>query len=233
MNCLDSRRSLLAAPRARTPEHAAHLVECADCSRFAGRLDDLDNQLAEAALVPVPDALAERVLRQKARRPHWRYAAAAAVLLGSALAIVGPRLWDAAAFAMPLTAVGPTHPGVTAIAVVVEQQPAYVDEPHGVDLAAMDEALKRLHLTLRKDGVRVDYAGKCYMPGTECQHLVLDTPDGHVSVVLMPDSPVGSRALVIDRRMTALVSPVGSGGYIVVADSPKVAKRTEKLFVKG
>ena len=33
--------------------------------------------------------------------------------------------------------------------------------------------------------------------------------------------------------MTALVSPAGSGAYIVVAGSPRIAKRTEKLFVKG
>lgn len=234
MNCLGSRRSLLAAPRARTPEQATHLAECGDCARFASRLDELDGQIADAALIPVPDALAERVLRARTRPPlRWHYAAAAAVLLASAVAIAWPTLWDTASFPSPLTAVGPTHPGVTAIAVVVEQEPAYLDEAHGVDFAAMEEALKRLGLTLKKDGVRVDYAGKCYMADAECQHLVLDTPDGHVSVILTPDHPVGQRALVVDRRMTALVSPVGSGGYIVVAGSSRIAKRTEKLFVRG
>jgi hypothetical protein len=97
----------------------------------------------------------------------------------------------------------------------------------------MEQGLKRLGLSLKTEGVKVAYAGKCYMPETECDHLVLDTPDGHVSVILVPDYPVGARALVADRRMTALVSPAGQGGYIVVAGSPKVAKRTSKLFVKG
>jgi hypothetical protein len=122
---------------------------------------------------------------------------------------------------------------VTAISVVVEQQPASLDEARGVDFAAMEDGLKRLGLSLKKDGVKVDYAGKCYMPDSDCDHLVLETADGHVSVILVPDYPVGSRVLVADRRLTALVSPAGSGGYIVVAGSPKVAKRTEKLFVKG
>ena len=71
------------------------------------------------------------------------------------------------------------------------------------------------------------------MPGTECDHLVLETPDGRVSVILVPDYPVVSRVLVVDRNMTALVSPAGSGSYIVVAKSPNAAKRTERLFEKG
>jgi hypothetical protein len=87
--------------------------------------------------------------------------------------------------------------------------------------------------SLKKDGVKVDYAAKCYMPDTECEHLVLDTSDGKVSVILVPDYPLGARAFVADRRMTALVSPAGSGGYIVVARSPKAAKRAERLFVRG
>jgi hypothetical protein len=132
-----------------------------------------------------------------------------------------------------MEAVGPSHPAVVAIAVVVEQQPGYLDEARGIDLALLEEGLRRLGLSLKKDGVKVDYAGKCYIPETECDHLVLETPDGRVSVILVPDYPVGSRTLVSDRRMTALVTPAGTGGYIVVAGSPKVAKRTEKLFVKA
>jgi hypothetical protein len=115
----------------------------------------------------------------------------------------------------------------------VDQQPGFLDEAHGIDIATMEDALKRLGLSLKKDGVKVDYAAKCYMPDTECEHLVLDTDDGKVSVILVPDYPLGARAFVADRRMTALVSPAGSGGYIVVARSPKAAKRAERLFVKG
>ena len=233
MNCLDSRRSLLAAPRERSAQHDAHLAECDDCARLAARLSGLDARIAEAAMVPVPDALAHRVLLARRRRPLRHYAAAAAIVIASALAVAGPRLWDAAALGNPAEAVGPSHPAVSAIALVLEQLPAYLDEAHGGDPAVMADALKRLGLSLKKEGVTVEYAGRCYMPGVECEHLVLNTPDGQVSVILVPDYPVGSRVLVADRRMTALVSPAGSGGYIVVAGSPKVAKRAERFFVKG
>jgi hypothetical protein len=233
MNCLESRRSLLAAPRERGPGLAAHLESCPECSRVAGRLVDLDARISDAALVPVPEALADRVLLGRSRHRRWPYAAAAAVLFASvSLGFAAPYLWESFGNG-PLEAVGPSHPAVAAIAMVVEQQPAYLDEARGIDLSAMEEGLKKLGLSLKKEGVRVDYAGKCYLPETECDHLVLETPDGHVSVILVPDYPVGSRVLIADRRMTALMSPAGQGGYIVVAGSPKVAKRTSKLFVKG
>ena len=233
MNCLDSRRSLLAAPRERSAEHAAHIAACDDCARLARRLTDLDARIGDAAMVPVPDALAHRVLLARRRRPLRQYAAAAAIVLASAVAVSAPQLWDAFTPTTPAEAVGPTHPAVSAIALVLEQLPAYLDEAHSDDPAAMTDALKRLGLSMKHDGAAVEYAGKCYLPSGECEHLVLNTPDGQVSVILVPDYPVGSRVLVADRRMTALVSPAGSGGYIVVAGSPKVAKRAEKLFVKS
>ena len=234
MSCLDARRSLLAAPRERSPALADHLERCAECSRLAARLADLDGRIADAALVPVPDALAHRILRARSPRRRWPYAAAAALLAVSVLiGFAAPQLRDAAGGPDPLHAVGPSHPAVAAIAMVVEQQPAYLDEARGIDMHAMEEGLRKLGLSLRKEGVKVDYAGKCYLPDTECDHIVLETPDGHVSVILVPDYPVGSRVLIADRRMTALVSPAGQGGYIVVAGSPKVAKRTSRLFVKG
>ena len=234
MNCLESRRSLLAAPRERTAQHEAHLADCAECARLARRLTDLDSRIADAALVPVPDALAHRVLRARSHRRRWPYAAAAGLLLVSVMiGFAMPQLREASAFSAPLEAVGPSHPAVAAIAMVVEQQPGYLDEARGIDVAAMEDGLKKLGLSLKKEGVKVDYAGKCYLPDIECDHIVLETPDGHVSVILVPDYPVGSRVLIADRRMTALVSPAGQGGYIVVAGSPRVAKRTSKLFVKG
>jgi hypothetical protein len=235
MTCLDIRRKLLTAPRERARDASGHIAACRDCGRLAARLDELDARLAEAFLVPVPDALAERVLLRRRPKPARRLAIAAAALLGVALSALAPQLWEEASglSSPPVAAVGPTHPAVKAIELVVEQQPVLVDAPQGKDLVAMEQDLQRLGLKLDPDAARVDYAGKCYMPETECEHLVLDTAEGRVSVVLVPDYPVGERALVMDRRMTALMNPARSGGYIVVAASPQAAKRAAKLFSKS
>jgi hypothetical protein len=233
MNCFEARRRLLASPRHRAADLEAHLAECAQCSRLTSQLANHDQDIAEAALVPVPDALAHRVLRARRPQPMRRYAIAALIVVASSLlGLALPPMWDAWTQAPSVQALGPTHPAIAAISFVVEQQPALLEEGRAGDPAIMAEGLKRLGLSM-KAGVTVDYVGKCYMPETDCDHIVLNTPDGQVSVILVPDYPVSGRVIVADRRMTALLSPAGTGGYIVVAQSPKVARRTEKLFVKG
>jgi hypothetical protein len=193
-------------------------------------MDDLDRRIEEAALVRVPDALAHRILLQSRRRPVWHYAAAAAVVLAVGLGALLPRMFDAAFLSNPVQAVGPSHPGVAAISLVVDDR--FELEGHG-NATEMRERLRHLGLALDNAHVHAYYAGKCQLPGVECDLILLDAPDGRASVVLVPDYPNLSQALIADRRMIALVSPAKHGGYIVVADSPKIAKRMHRLFRRG
>jgi hypothetical protein len=99
--------------------------------------------------------------------------------------------------------------------------------------AEMNHVLKELGLALQPGSVNAYYAGKCQLPGRACDLIVLDAPDARANVIIVPNYPDLDGALVEDRQMTALVSPAKAGGYIVVADSPKVAKRMKRLFRRG
>jgi hypothetical protein len=237
MNCLESRRSLLSTPRRRPDPLQTHLRECAECARLASGITGLDEAFERAARVPVPDSLAERVLLRRRLSPAWhdRMNAIAATLVaavGLALAYFAMDPFDERA--RPIQVVGPSHPAIAAISLVVDQEPWLLDESAGADQSAGDERLLRLGLQLKKHNVYVRYVGKCGIAGDgECDHLVLDTPEGHISVILLPGPPTTDRVLVADRSMTALVTPSRNGAYIVVADSTKAVRRAEKLFVKS
>ena len=99
--------------------------------------------------------------------------------------------------------------------------------------AAVKGIVKHLGIALKKSEVSVRYIGQCHLAGAPCDHLVMVTPEGHVSVILVADKHPSTRVLVADRRMTALLSPARDGAYIVVAESPKAVKRARKLFVQG
>ena len=60
--------------------------------------------------------------------------------------------------------------------------------------------------------------------------MVLTTAHGQITLILVPDYPVGSRVLVADRNMTALANPAGTGGYIVVAPSPQTIRQIERML---
>lgn len=233
MNCLQSRRLLLAAPRELTRAHRAHVDQCEACSTLARRVADLDRDLSEAAMVRPPDALADRILLVRGGHPLRQYAAAAMVAgLALGLALVGAQVLEIPGDTPAVTAVGPTHPAVVAIAEVVDEQPALAHAAPAPDGA--ERGLRELGLTLKPGEASAHYVGKCRIDGSRnCEHIVLATDDAHVNIMLVADYPVRERLLVADRHMVALVNPAGTGGYIVVADTAKTAKKMERLLVKG
>jgi hypothetical protein len=236
MNCLESRRRLLAAPRERNSAHEEHLVECGACTKLMAELVELDRSIERAAAVAVPEALAHRVLLKRRPVGGLRYALAASFAAAClTAAFLGAGVVHAPGFAPTAEAVGPSHPAIAAIAQVADEdvEGSYVTTASS-DSAEIEQGLKRLGLTLKPGAATAYYVGKCHLSGSgPCERIVLSTPDAHANVMLVPDYPVGDRVLVSDRRMTALVNPAAGGGYIVVADSARTAKRLEKLLVKG
>ncbi len=80
MFCLESWRRLLAAPREQSEAQRRHLASCPRCAALERRLAILERQLQDAALLAVPEALADRILLQfHRRRRSWQYAWAAFV----------------------------------------------------------------------------------------------------------------------------------------------------------
>jgi hypothetical protein len=236
MNCLESRRLLLAAPRSRNTEHNAHIAACAECARLVSDLADLDRRIEKAAYIPAAEALSHRVLMRGRPRPPWQYAAAAAFAIACvALGLMGADLVYAPGYARTAEAVGPTHPGVAAIEQVADED---VERSYSATVsdgpAEIEQGLKRLGLVLRKGEATAHYVGKCHVSGSsQCDRIVLSTAYGHANVLLMPDYPMPDRMLVSDRRMIALVNPAARGGYIVVADTARTARRMERLLTSG
>jgi hypothetical protein len=221
---------LLTAPREQTREQREHLESCESCARLQRELDALEPQLEEAALVPVPDALAHRILHAQRGRRFWHFASAAFVALAVGISVLAvPAVSDLAPFRRQVDAVGPAHPAVAAISLVADER---LELPQSGDAAEMAQELKRLGLTLKGDAYAY-YAGKCRLADTECDLIVVSTPDAYANVVLLSAYSPDGRIVVEDREMTALVNPAGAGAYIVVARSPAVAKRIDRLFVRG
>jgi hypothetical protein len=235
MDCLQSRRLLLAAPREQSREHRAHIHVCPRCEGLAQGLLDLDRLLESVALAPIPEGLTHRVLPRalRVRRPRslWKYAAVALVAIASTVAaLFASEVIDSPVFAVTAHAVGPTHPAIVAISEVVEEDRLPALPP--VEGAEVQEGLKGLGLAFDAGYASARYVGKCHIEGSsDCDHIIVSSPDVHANVMLVRDYPIKGRVLVEDRRVVALMGPAGRGGYIVVAQSTKAAKRVEKLLL--
>jgi hypothetical protein len=192
----------------------------------------LERSIQDAALVPIPDAFAHRILVRRHERPRWGYAAAAAFAVASVLlGIVAAGIVDTRDFGGTMQAVGPSHPAVGAISEVMEAR----SEPDAAvpDPPYIERRLKRLGLSLKPGAAVAYHVGTCRIEGVgECEHIALSTPKAYADVMLVPHYPAPERVLVADRRMVALMTPSGSGAYIVVADSAKAAKTVDKVIVR-
>lgn len=235
MNCLQTRRLLLAEPQRPAPDVEAHLAACVDCSNFAATLAPLERHIDSAVRVPAPDGLAGRIIAGRRAAPRRRYAAAAAVVMMTALAALGAAGYylDAPLSTRQVEAVGPAHPAVTAISEVAEDT---VRAPISEGAASEELAhiLQRLGLHLApKANATTHYVGKCHVTAGACDHIVVTTPDAQANVMLVADYPLASRLLVADRNLVALIEPARAGGFIVVADTQRNAQRIAKLLVKS
>lgn len=236
MNCFESRRRLLAAPRERTDEQEAHLAGCRGCAQLAGELAALDRKIIKTTRLPVPDGLSERIVLARGYPGSWHYAAgiAAAALFAAITAVtILPGIFEWSEPTVTADVVGPTHPAVAAISMVVDREPVLLREPRALNAASVEERLRIVGLALKHEGVSGRYIGKCEVAGRDCDHLVLDTAEDHVSVFLMANERSTERLVVADRRMAALVSPAPAGAYIVVGASPQAVRRAQKLLVHG
>ncbi len=235
MNCFEFRRRILANPREKTREQEQHMSECAACANLAKEMESFEASIHDAVLVPVPEALAERVLlRHKIRSPGRLGVWALAASLIVALAVV-IQLYHGAADdenrVVAAAALGDNHPAVAAISYVLDHEPQLLKEGLSGDPAVMRSALSRLGLTLPAGGITVRYLGKCPVVGGTGEHVVLQTPFGHVTLILVPDQ-MFTRVVVADRYMTAVASATRTGGsYILVSDSLASVKRVEKMLM--
>jgi hypothetical protein len=235
MTCFEFRRLLMALPREKTAEQEMHMAQCERCARIAAGAVAFESWLEEAILVPVPEALAERVLLRQHMRPAPHYgvwAMAATLVIGVGLGVHLYQTNEHARDAVALPAALPgEHPAVAAISFVLDHEPQLLKENRTGDPQVMVAAFQRLGLKQPADGTTIRYLGKCPVPGGTGEHIVLTTPYGAVTLILVPDYPVGSRVLVADRQMTAVAQPVRNGGYIVVADSPQTIRQVERMLM--
>jgi len=234
MNCLEFRRLVLIRPRLITAGRQAHPERCARCAGFAQSVAHDEAAIEQAMLVPVPEGLASRVLLRHGIRGPNRWSTLA--LAASLLAAVGvafyfheaPRQGDEIVSAQRFTA---NYTAVAAISYVLDHESRLLKENRAGDPKVMHAALSKLGLSLPANIGSVRYLGKCPVTGGIGEHVALETPLGHVTLILVPDQLFASRVVVSDRNLRAVAAPTRSGSYILIAESSSTLKRIEAMLM--
>jgi hypothetical protein len=210
MDCLQFRRIAGADPGHLDEAARAHAEACPRCAAHLGELRALDARILAALEVPVPGATglpggsSAPIVGVDRRR--WLALAAslvAGVLVGTLLWVAGPQN----SLARDLV----EHLGHEPEALVVTGRPE--------DAEVLDAVLERGGIRLRPGIGTVSYANSCEFRGHDVPHLVVQTDDGPVTVMVLrherPARPVRFR----EGGLTGRIVPVGAGSVAVIGEA--------------
>ena len=196
LTCQEVRLAVGAEPQSLSADVAAHLATCAACSRFRDETLMLDRNLRAALELPLSE------FRRPANRPVRRYALAASVMLGL---LVAGAMW----VALPQPALAG------------EVAEHVLHEPGSWDATAV--SAEEVAETLKTAGVRFDsrlpivYAYPCPFRGRRIAHLVVQTDNGPLTVMLLPHESVSRRREFAEDGMRGVLLPAGAGSVAVLA----------------
>ncbi len=226
MNCLEYRREILIDPRHASDEAGAHAASCPACTEFRRHALAMDETIAEGLRVPVPERLAERVIAgvQSATwsLPRQRLFALAASLLLVLAVLVG------------MLVIGRDDPFArSCIDFVVDEEANAIltsKAPNPEDLRRVTQAL---NVSLPSQIGEIRYIGTCPFQGSLIHHVVLITPQGKATLLLLPDRSIDHKALASARGLRSVVKSTGSGSIAIIAASERNLERIEGMITRS
>jgi hypothetical protein len=226
---MEFRRVALASPQHPGPVALEHEAACPDCARFYLDLRQQEEALYQALSIPVPEGLADRVLLLARPRlinrfgpPRvWLPALAATLVLALGLAFMAPRGMSPETLAAGVIA----H---------VRHEPEVLAAEQRVPMAKLVRAFARSGGDLMSEPAQVSYAGRCPLPGGgHGEHIVLKTPQGKVTLILMPSKPVTAALRLFKDGLNVSVLPAGEGSLALVAESEPLVRSTESALLRA
>lgn len=211
MKCLDYLRGLLSGS-GESEAMRDHRMECALCAGMHEEHVAFEAQVRSALEIPVPEGFAERLLEsapqegiEAARRPGRRGFLAAAAAAAGAIGI-GLYAWRERDDPMAMACI----------------QFVIKDETKSIMMGAMPrpEAVRALADTLPYERLerigQVRHIAPCPFGEGTAYHVILVVPQDKVTLLIMPDTAMPSRARATHDGMYASVVPLRKGSVGVI-----------------
>jgi hypothetical protein len=214
MNCREFRRAFGADPQ-RVDQHAdrelqEHRAQCAACENYARetlRLDGLIRSALEVPVAPTANPVANLVAFVPPQRPQVRwYAMAASVLLAVAVGA----FWF---FGFPRDSLA----SAVVAHVQRERDVARVTDVR-VSAELLDGVLRAKGMHLTKPMSDVSFSENCEIRGHLVPHLVVQTKDGPVTVIILAEETVETARRFDEQRYHGVLVPMRRGGAAIIAN---------------
>lgn len=175
--------------------------------------------LAAALRVPVPEGLHARVLYRSTAVRRWvgglALAASLLVAAGIAILIDAPR-------SDPLA--------LASIEFVVYEEAQTIAEAGPTDWNTLARVAREMGVSLPQQLGTMRYICVYPVAGQAAHHLLVSTPLGKLTVLLVPERPLAARAAAAAHGLKAAVVPAAKGFVAIIGASPRSIARAESLL---
>ncbi|WP_261857901.1 DUF3379 domain-containing protein [Photobacterium sanguinicancri] len=222
MDDLEFRRRILADPN----DNSAEMIEAKNSSLVNRKLSDelqlLDTKLEKALKVDVPDDLVDRILfhqsgqtpaKPKTTRVHLAIAASVAFAFG----VFTGQFDQILSNAEVIRSAEASSLGQIALSHVHAEAPFIDTIDESVQLSQVNAKLKPFGTELSSLPGHVYYVNHCSFGEQNALHMVVDTPEGKVTVFIVPEqSPTVTN--FNDKTMGGVLLPLRNASLIVVGE---------------
>jgi len=198
VSCEHARLEIGADPGASATELEEHLRDCPACRQFREEMRALDTNIRRALEQPPERAGARSLV------PAWRPLALAASVLIAMVAVLGVWL------------LRPSDTLAREVVAHVREEPdSWLARQH-VDAQSIDQALRGAGVKLDITSDRITYAQSCWFRDHYVPHLVVQTAQGPVTVMILRNQRVSSRRSFHEDGMSGVIVPADQGSIAVL-----------------
>lgn len=216
MNCQEFRRALGADPNLDSVETRAHIASCPACEQYAQEMLRLNGLIKRALTVPAPEQkqFVAPIGGGAQSMSSW-YAMAASIVL--AVAVVLSVIWFAG---FPRESIASQ-----VVAHLAHEPYAMTPTEARVSAEVLDGALQAKGLKLAEPMNDVSYVQSCVLRGHFVPHLVVQTEQGPVTVMLLVEEQINEAERFVEAQYQGVLVPTKKGGMAVIADDVMLAER--------
>ena len=226
MNHNEARLLIGADPHSVPPELAEHLASCPECSQFLHEMVSLDSNIRRA-LEQAPASVASTASAPSASVPSASATAGIVTPITSAAAAQRrkpAKRWSAWALAasvglvsvLAVWALRPTDTLAHDVVTHVEFESKSWSSTEDPQPAEIDQTLAQAGVALNMSSDKVMYAHSCLFRGHVVPHLVVSTPQGPVTVMVLRYENVKHPMNFHEDGMTGVITPAPHGSIAVL-----------------
>jgi len=198
VSCERVRLQIGGDPGNSTAELEQHLRDCESCRQFRAEVRTLDANIRRALERPPAAAVTARFTAS------WRPWALAASVLLAMLTVLAVWL------------LRPSDTLAREVVAHVQQEPeSWLAQQH-VDAQSIDTALRGAGVKLDITSDRISYAQSCWFRDHDVPHLVVQTAEGPVTVIILRSQHVSGRRTFHEAGMSGVIVPAPQGSIAVV-----------------